>query len=219
MPVDMVNLFQYGVSILLYIILFTYYFRRGELENNGKLMVLAGSCFGTGFSLFDGVNQIIWAVIIFEMYNDLTTHTIILTPLRMGTVAMTMGVLIAVIIQWDGWYALSVLADAVPTVVFIYGLSIIGFYASGDAEVFVLLIMSRMFFMQKYTMAYFLILLWISSLIFVMELTVINIVEFIISRVKKRRYKLIRRAAMLPAITTAYLLLFYAEVNSVHLCI
>ena len=205
MPVSLTNLILYEMSILIYAALFLFYYRIGEIERDGRLLIITGVCFIAGILTLNGVHQLIWALLVWQMYNDMTTHTVICLPTRLYMAACIIYMLVCRL-------SISNLLNTTITIVVVYILSVFRIYASGDAEIFVLLAVTAATTGEN-AIIYTMTLVYLSCIIFILELLAVNLVCLLccfasIIKRRKRHYKIIRRAAMVPAIAFSYYFLW-----------
>lgn len=217
MQINVADTLLYFLSILVYLFLTVFYSRFGELEKNTKLQILMGACLCMGMMIFDGIHQAVWSVLVFQMYNDITTHTVICKPITAVTAVMTVWLLISKT-QGNILNALTLFAAMLVLAALIYIPSKLPvfMYAEGDADIFLMIAVCSAL-CDKNPVIYFIKTLYLSGCVFIIEVLVINAIRFISSKVRKVKYRVVRRAAMVPAIAFAYLVIFYCEVNSVHL--
>lgn len=202
MPVSLTDLILYVMSILIYAALFLFYDRKGEIERDGSLLIISGVCFIAGMITFDGIHQLIWALLVWQTYNDMTTQTVICLPTRLYMAACIIYMLVCRM-------SISNLLNTAVTIVVVYILSVFRIYASGDAEIFALLAVSSAATGEN-AFIYTMTLVHLSCIIFIIELLAVNLVccsASIIMR-RNRHYKFIRHAAMLPAIAFSYYFLW-----------
>ncbi len=202
MPVSLTDLILYVMSILIYAALFLFYDRKGEIERDGSLLIISGVCFIAGMLTFDGIHQLIWALLVWQTYNDMTTHTVICLPTRLYMAACIIYMLVCRL-------SISNLLNTAVTIVVVYILSVFRIYASGDAEIFALLSISSAAAGEN-AFIYTMTLVHLSYIIFIIELLAVNLVCYFVSIIKrqKQHYTFIRRAAMVPAITFSYYFLW-----------
>lgn len=202
MSVGMTDLILYAMSTLIYAALFLFYYRIGEIERDGRLLIVTGVCFIAGMFTFDGIHQLIWALLVWQAYNDMTTHTVICLPTRLYIAAL---IILALACKRD----MVCLVNMMVTVAIVYIMSAFKLYASGDAEIFALLAVAGAAAGGN-AFIYTMTLVMLSCILFVAEMLVVNLVCCFASIIKrqKQHYTFIRRAAMVPAIAFSYCFLW-----------
>lgn len=154
-----------------------------------------------GMFLFDSSTMAVWSLLVFQSYMDITERQVFSVLTYFMIAVQTVHCIVYRLICTPVLPASTLLF---PTIL-ITGMSVAGAYASGDAEIF-LVIMLHAYSRGIRPDAYMTALIFISLVIFAVYTGFVNLARVI------RHEAALKRAAFVPAITWGYFMLALLEI-------
>lgn len=154
-----------------------------------------------GMFLFDSSTMAVWSLLVFQSYMDITERQVFSVVTYFMTAVQAVHCIVYCLICTPVLPAHTLLF---PTIL-ITGMSVAGAYASGDAEIF-LVIMLHAYSRGIRPDAYMTALIFISLVIFAVYTGFVNLARVI------RHEAALKRAAFVPAITWGYFMLALLEI-------